>query len=460
MRKVLPIVTKQAHTLRTLAARRAELTAVIQDGDLATAASGSGSGDGDLARGTPRASAVRNVVESVGGANHAATAIQQAATRLMQPQASLMAALVRAQLGPFLTDKALMPSATGLSGELHASVAEMIRKATASFDWESVAGSSGVNAAMVEIANSASTRALMDGVLRSHVAAQTNIFNLSSGEFAKSFAASERLLADWMPNLATSGLGDAVRRVSVMQTEIESLARSVASSEVLRGLTVRPATVLHRYLGALPELPTRQWRQTAQLAGDGLSGLLAVEGLTADFPDLERSGFATVVEAEVVEAWRSGPDEMRAELFVVLDRLRPGLTDFIKGGWDDVMRRGPAAASKVAHCSVEVVDHALRAAAPDADVESWIATVPSRNDFYSDSNNLTRSARVRFVMRQRSTQDCKLAVTQVEALVATVQASAKRLQGLKHRGPQQAVLAARSSLMVSENVLGLLFLGF
>jgi hypothetical protein len=118
----------------------------------------------------------------------------------------------------------------------------------------------------------------------------------------------------------------------------------------------------------------------------------------------------------VLEPWESGPSDARAELFAVLSALEPDLPDWLKASWDDIMRDGPKAASKVANCTVECIDRALRAAAPNSEIISWLEGRVFLGEILHDGRP-TRRARVMFAMRGRSKRDTALAAAQVESLV-------------------------------------------
>lgn len=102
---------------------------------------------------------------------------------------------------------------------------------------------------------------------------------------------------------------------------------------------------------------------------------------------------------------------VRHELLVGrLRELSPHLSDLLLGAHDDMNRRGPAAATKVAHCLYEVVRQTLAHLAPNDVVEAALANgelvdvhgIDYRN---GPKNALTRSARAAFVYRGRLGSD-------------------------------------------------------
>jgi hypothetical protein len=111
----------------------------------------------------------------------------------------------------------------------------------------------------------------------------------------------------------------------------------------------------------------------------------------------------------------------------------------------------------IATCAVEAIDRSLRAAAPDSDVETWIPTSGRKPaDFCADSGNLTRAARIRFVLRTR-TGDRRLVEEQAAALIGSFTMIGRRLEAAKHAS-ELDVTAVRSHLMSAEALLIQLFI--
>jgi hypothetical protein len=226
---------------------------------------------------------------------------------------------------------------------------------------------------------------------------------------------------------------------------------------VLRGVTTDAGRRYDAYLDGLPARPTTRRATVARRAGDTQTGLLVAESLTA--PDLADDDLAELADnliAVVLEPWETGPASVRAELFAVLDDIDPLLVDLLKGAWDDVSRNGPAAASKVAHCSMELIDRSLRAVVSDDEVLAWLASERKRDGMLTDRVRPTRSARVTFLLQHRSKRDRKLTGSQIAALAVLVNDTTSALQPVKHSGPV-SIAVARNYLLTTESVLMMLF---
>lgn len=185
--------------------------------------------------------------------------------------------------------------------------------------------------------------------------------------------------------------------------------------------------------------------------------MVIAESLTSvGFDDDGREELADEFTTKVLEPWQTGPSQAREDLFAELAALEAGLPDFLKAAWEDIARDGPKAASKVAHCSVECIDHTLRAVAAVDDVMAWVAIVGEKPSWLSDGRP-TRRAKVMFAMRNRSKRDASLAVSQVEALVNLVQDVMENLQSVKHgEAPVMAVM--RGWVLATEGALSQLLL--
>jgi len=185
--------------------------------------------------------------------------------------------------------------------------------------------------------------------------------------------------------------------------ELREVARiNVKLSEVLPNLhpaqcvlAVRPLGAYQSYLGQLPATPTRRQQAVSRAAGHGINGLLATGVLLEVEPEADVETLVPLVNHDVVEAWTAGPAAVRTELYERLRDLEPWVPELLEGAWHDVVHPAPARLVTIATCTVEAIDRSLRAAAPDADVETWIPTSGRKPaDFYAESGRLTRAARI------------------------------------------------------------------
>jgi hypothetical protein len=70
------------------------------------------------------------------------------------------------------------------------------------------------------------------------------------------------------------------------------------------------------------------------------------------------------IQSDVLAPWQTARLDLAGKLYAVLGALDPKVPDLLDGAWDDLSRRGPAAAEKIANLVVEVLDRTLRAAGP------------------------------------------------------------------------------------------------
>jgi len=232
------------------------------------------------------------------------------------------------------------------------------------------------------------------------------------------------------------------------------------SADLLRGYSAPPAVRYDTLLDRLPGRPSRRRVAVAQHSGDVQSGLVVVESLTApDLGENEATGLAEEFTELLIEPWREAPARIREALLHRLGELDPDIPELLAGGWDDVARAGPAAASKIAHCAAEVLSRTLRALAPDGDVIAWVHDQhPSDKSLLTDRGDPTRRARVRYALRGRPTRDRRLVESQIgaiEALVGLVRDTNDALQPAKH-GSSVPVATAEFYLWTTESAVGLI----
>jgi hypothetical protein len=274
--------------------------------------------------------------------------------------------------------------------------------------------------------------------------------------------ATQNMVASWAK---TPNFGSRVVISSHFLEEMREVTRiNVRLSEVLATLhpaqsvlAARPLGAYHNYVGQLPATPTHRQQVVSRSAGHGINGLLATGVLLEVEPDPDVETLVPLVNHEVVEAWTAGPAAVRAELYQRLGNLESSIPELLEGAWHDVVNPAPARLVTIATCAVEAIDRSLRAAAPDCDVEAWIPTSGrGLADFYAKSGNLTRAARIRFVLRARR-GDRRLVEEQATALIVSFTMIGQRLEAAKHAS-QGDVVAVRCYLLSAEALLAQLFL--
>lgn len=282
-----------------------------------------------------------------------------------------------------------------------------------------------------------------------------DVFAAQLGQIVSAQDSIARLVAR-IDLVKTSALFDTIGRYSQVQMQLGAFA-AVDHTSLLRGLTRVPGRRNDSYLDGLPGRPITRRAAVARFAGDAQSGMVIAESLTSiGLDDDDREELADEFTTEVLELWQTGPSQAREDLFVELAALEAGLPDFLKAAWEDISRDGPKAASKIAHCAVECIDHTLRAVAAVDDVMAWVAVVGEKPGWLSDGRP-TRRAKVMFAMRNRSNRDARLAVSQVEALVTLVQDVMDNLQSVKH-GEAPAIAVMRGWVLATEGALSQLLL--
>lgn len=220
---------------------------------------------------------------------------------------------------------------------------------------------------------------------------------------------------------------------------------------------VRPLGAYQSYLGQLPTTPAPRQQVVSRAAGHGINGLLATAVFLEVEPDADAETLAPAVGRDVVEAWTAGPEAVRTELYQRLRNLEPSIPELLEGAWHDVVHPAPARLVTIAACAVEAIDRSLRAAAPNSDVEAWIPNSGRKAaDFYAVSGNLTRTARIRFVLRARK-GDRRLVEEQATALIASFTMIGTRLEAAKHASEGDAV-AVTCYLLSVEALLAQLFI--
>ena len=257
---------------------------------------------------------------------------------------------------------------------------------------------------------------------------------------------------------AFEAISDTLVRYGGVQTVLGSiLADTDRRADLLRGYSTPPGIRYDTFLNRLPGRPSPRRVALAQHSGDVQSGLLVVESLTA--PGLDEVEATELVEEFtdlLVEPWREAPTRMREALLVRLDMLDPEISELIRGGWEDVERAGPAAASKIAHCAAEVLSRTLRALAPSPEVIAWVGHHhPREKGLLSGQGQPTRAARVRYALRDRPRRDRRLAEAQIDALIKLFTDTNDVLQPAKHE-TSVTIMVAATHLQTVENAVALI----
>jgi hypothetical protein len=261
-----------------------------------------------------------------------------------------------------------------------------------------------------------------------------------------------------LPTFETGRLNTRLVEDLLARTEL-NVGLSRLTSDALGAhvaLATRPVVAYDSYLASLARRPTTRGQEFARTAGYAISGLVAHDVLSLRHEEPAEDEVAHFVEADIVEPWEQAGIDERGRLYRRLEEVNPRVADLLKGAWDSVANPGPADVVKIATCAVEGLLWALRDAAPDAEVASWVsATRPNAKGLLDDRARPTRAGRVRYLMRERQ-GDRAVVESQVEALVKCVEATHARLQGAKHAS-QGDVVQVRCHLMTTESILSQLF---
>jgi len=300
-------------------------------------------------------------------------------------------------------------------------------------------------------------RVMFDAITAAGLGRDNATFGAQAAQILSSQESISRLVANVGGGAATAGLFATMSRYGQVQAHLGSFAADPDIATLLRGATRVAGRRYDAYLDGLPTRPIARRAAVAGHSGDTQTALLIAESLTAaGLDDDDRHELAEQLTVVTLEGWQTGPANARDDLFEALAELDPSLPDWLKAAWDDIVRDGPKAASKIANCTIECIDQALRIVAPVDDVTAWIVHVGAKPG-WMDKNRPTRRAKVMFAMRHRSNRDARLAVSQVEALATLVQDVAGNLQSVKH-GDAPAMAVMRSWVQAAEGALSQLLL--
>ena len=258
-----------------------------------------------------------------------------------------------------------------------------------------------------------------------------------------------RLASVQLPDVSPALLGVLAARTDVAAGLSEQLALNVPG-RVLDGATAKTTRAWQRYTALKP---TQHRLKMSAVAGSTVGGIIGNDLLlVAEDDDAEE--LAADIDAQVVEPWHSGTIAARSDLHAALNAIDPGIAEFLIAGWEDVERKGAAAASKIAHCVVEAVDQTLRALAPVEDAAAWLrrdGRTPAKTDF-DDKGRPTRRGKVAYVLRDRPGD--RLLVQSQEAALAGLLAQVQgQAQGVKHAPGAATVAYAQTLLVIAEGLL-------
>jgi hypothetical protein len=255
-----------------------------------------------------------------------------------------------------------------------------------------------------------------------------------------------------------SAWADDLLRVTAAQVKLTDwVASQDAGSGLLGAISGKPLSLWQDYADLVPVQPDVQWLRTSLAAGSAGLGLLGADLLESDLEDGELVE-ATVRQVELEVLVASEPGRLRAaqELYARLGAIDPTVPDLLEAAWQDIEGNGPPAASKAAHCIVEVLDRTLRAAAPEDAVREWHTRTRRSAKEFGDRGQMTRPLRVRYLAAEiGGTRE--LVVAQYESLTGLLSPLHGRLEGVKHASTADVMLV-RSLLLTAEGFLTLLFL--
>ncbi|MGY2004239.1 pPIWI-associating nuclease domain-containing protein [Blastococcus sp. SYSU DS1024] len=238
-------------------------------------------------------------------------------------------------------------------------------------------------------------------------------------------------------------------------------ARLAAADFSGHALLQNTAGAARAWQNYLQHPPTPHSVRMATAAGTAVGGLVGADLLRLPAERITGDDRADI-DSLIVAPWQSEGRAAQVDLYDALAEVNPDAVGFLKGGWDDVHHRGAMAASKVAHCAVEALDHTLRALAPEAAVVDWVRSTGQPGKDYLHEGRPTRRGRVAYALRGRA-GDRRLVQQQVEAVVGQRDAIAavagqvsgvlEQAQGIKHAPGAATVVQARTVLVSAEALL-------
>jgi hypothetical protein len=257
-----------------------------------------------------------------------------------------------------------------------------------------------------------------------------------------------RLANVQLPDVTPALLGVLAARTDVTAGLSERLAVNIPGTALNRA-TAQTARAWQRYTALKP---TAHRLEMSTAAGSTVGGIIGSDLLLATEDD-DAEELAADIDAQVVQPWHNGTIAARSDLHAALQAIDPTIADFLIGGWEDVERKGAAAASKIAHCVVEALDHTLRALAPPDAAAVWLrrdGRTPAKSDF--DKEKPTRRGRIAYALRNRP-GDRLLVQNQEAALAGLVAQVQTQAQSVKHAPGAATVTYAQMLLVTAEGLL-------
>ncbi|HXH78378.1 hypothetical protein [Nocardioides sp.] len=187
-----------------------------------------------------------------------------------------------------------------------------------------------------------------------------------------------------------------------------------------------------------------------------INGLVARDSLLVEEDDQDEFDVVVeIIETEIIAPWRAARDASGHALYIRVGKHDTTAVALLQEGWHNIGQPGPAALSSASNASLEALSRTLRAVAPDDAVRLWAAGDGGLAvEEIEQDGRITRSARVRFLMRGRK-KERKLVLSQIQALDASVGELISRLNAGKHASVGD-MHTAQTNLMVTEAVLSAL----
>ncbi|WP_406323505.1 hypothetical protein [Streptomyces sp. NBC_01637] len=227
---------------------------------------------------------------------------------------------------------------------------------------------------------------------------------------------------------------------------------------LLSEISSRPLSLYRDYVGNLGDSPTRFELGSSLHTGLGVNGLLGADALSSETvlgdADLEEE-VADRVD-DLLSPQQAGRLDVLEDLRKALTSIDTKVVEMLEGGWHVVRQAPPAAAEMAAQCAVESIDRAIRAAAPDNEVENWLPTSGRpEKEWRSSTGRLTRAVRIRYIMRGHK-DEAKMTCTLVDNIIALQTQATQRAQAIKHASAGDLSMA-RCLLGTAEHILTVLF---
>lgn len=220
-------------------------------------------------------------------------------------------------------------------------------------------------------------------------------------------------------------------------------------------ISAKPVIRYDSWLKAVDPESSAGWA-AAETHGFAINGLVARDSLLLEEDDEdELEVVVETIDTEIIAPWRVARDASGHELYLRVGEHDATAVALLQEGWHILGQPGPAALSSASNAALEALIRSLRAAAPDDLVREWAAGDGRLAvEEIEQDGRITRSARVRFLMRGRK-KERKLVQSQIQALDASVGELVSRLNAGKHASVGD-VRTAQTNLMVTETVLSAL----